>query len=49
MLHIKAISSLVREKDLLRFLPYLGKVAILIMWSGQFEHISFSSTPGGSK
>ena len=29
------------EDDSLRFLPYMSMVAILVMWPGPFEHISF--------
>ena len=31
-----------REKDFLRFLPYMGMAAILVMWPGPFEQLSFS-------
>ena len=29
------------EEDFLRFLPYMGMAAILVMWSTPFEHFSF--------
>ena len=32
------IILLVLEKKFYRFLPYMGVVAILIMWPGQFKH-----------
>ena len=28
-----------REEDFLKFLPYMGMVAILVMWPGPFEQI----------
>ena len=34
------------EEDFLRFLPYMGMVAILVMWPGQFEQ-TFISKPHG--
>ena len=30
-------------------LPYMGVVAILVMWTIGFEHIFVPSAPGGSK
>ena len=29
------------EEDFLRFLPYMGMAAILVMWAGPFEQFSF--------
>ena len=30
-----------REEDFLRFLPYIGMAAILVMWPRPFEQLSF--------
>ena len=35
------------EVDFLRFLPYMGMAAILVMRPGPFEHLFVPSTPGG--
>ena len=50
MLHTKfqshpAIGS--GEEDFLRFLPYMGMAAILVMWPGPFEQLFVPPTPGG--
>ena len=37
-----AIGQLVLEKKFQRFLPYMGVVAMLVMWPGQFKHIFVS-------
>ena len=37
-----ATGQLVPEKKFQRFLPYMGVVAILVMWPGQFKHIFVS-------
>ena len=29
------------EEDFLKFLPYMGMAAILVMWPGPFEQIQF--------
>ena len=36
------------EEDFSRFLPYMGVVAMLVMWPGPYEQIFIPSTPGGS-
>ena len=36
------------EEDFLRFLPYMGMVAILVMWPGPFEQIFVPASQGGS-
>ena len=35
------------EEDFLRFLPYMGMAAILVMWPGPFEQILVPLIPGG--
>ena len=35
------------EEDFLRFLPYVGMAAILVMWSRPFEYFFFPKGPGG--
>ena len=35
------------EEDFLRFLPYMGMAAILLMWPGRFEQLFVPPTPGG--
>ena len=35
------------EEDFLRFLPYMGMAAILVMWPGPFEQLFVPPTPGG--
>ena len=35
------------EEDFLRFLPYMGMAAILVMWPGRFEQLFVPPTPGG--
>ena len=35
------------EEDFLRFLPYMGMVAMLVMWSRPFELFIFPKDPGG--
>ena len=50
MLHIKfqghrSIGS--GEEDFLRFLPYMGMVAILVMWPEPFEQLFVPPIPGG--
>ena len=36
------------EEDFLRFLPYMGMAAILVMWPGQFEQTFVPPSHGGS-
>ena len=36
-----------REEEFLRFLPYMGMVAILVMWPRPFEQFFVPLTPGG--
>ena len=36
------------EEDLLRFLPYMGMAAILVMWPGLFEQIFVPPSHGDS-
>ena len=36
------------EEDFLRFLPYMGMAAILVMWTWLFEQTFFLPTDGGS-
>ena len=33
--------------DFLRFLPYMGMTAMLVMWPRPFEHLFFPKVPGG--
>ena len=35
------------EEDFLRFLPYMGMAAMLVMWPGPFEQLFFPKGPGG--
>ena len=35
------------EEDLLRFLPYMGMAAILVMWPGPFKQLFVPPIPGG--
>ena len=35
------------KKDFLRFLPYMGMAAILVMWPAPFEQLFVPPTPGG--
>ena len=35
------------EEDFLRFLPYMGMAAMLVMWPSQFEQLFFPKGPGG--
>ena len=35
------------EEDFLRFLPYMGMAAMLVMWPRLFEQLSFPKGPGG--
>ena len=35
------------EEDFLRFLPYMGMAAILVMWPEQFEQLFVPPIPGG--
>ena len=35
------------EEDLLRFLPYMGMAAMLVMWPRSFEQLFFPKGPGG--
>ena len=35
------------EEDFLRFLPYMGMVAMLVMWPRPFEQLFFPKGPGG--
>ena len=35
------------EEDFLRFLPYMGMAAILVMWPGRFEQLFVPPAPGG--
>ena len=35
------------EEDFLRFLPYMGMAAMLVMWPRQFEQLFFPKGPGG--
>ena len=35
------------EEDFLRFLPYMGMAAMLVMWSRSFEQLFFPKGPGG--
>ena len=49
MLHTKfqghrSIGS--EEEDFLRFLPYMGMAAILVMWPGPFEQLFVPPIPG---
>ena len=37
-----------REEDFLRFLPYMGMAAILVMWPGLFEQTFVPPSHGGS-
>ena len=43
MLHTKfqGHQSIGSGEDFLRFLPYMGMVAILVMWPRPFEHFLF--------
>ena len=36
-----------REEDFLRFLPYMGMAAKLVMWPRHFEQFFFPKGPGG--
>ena len=36
------------DKDFLRFLPYMGMAAILVMWPGTFEQTFVPPSHGGS-
>ena len=36
-----------REEDFLRFLPYMGMAAILVMWPRLFEQLFVPKVPGG--
>ena len=36
-----------REEDFLRFLPYMGMGAMLVMWPRPFEQLFFPKGPGG--
>ena len=36
------------EEDFLRFLPYIGMAAILVMWPGPFEQTFVYPSPEGS-
>ena len=36
------------EEDFLRFLPYIGMAAILVMWPGPFEQTLVPPSQGGS-
>ena len=38
-----------RKKDFLRFLPYMGMAAILVMWPGPFEQTFVPPSHGGLK
>ena len=35
------------EEDILRFLPYMGMAAMLVMWPRPFEQLFFPKGPGG--
>ena len=35
------------EEDFLRFLPYMGMAAMLVMWPRSFEQFFFPKVPGG--
>ena len=35
------------EEDFLRFLPYMGMAAMLVMWPRSFEQLFFPKGPGG--
>ena len=35
------------EEDFLGFLPYMGMVAMLVMWPKPFEQLFFPKGPGG--
>ena len=35
------------EEDFLRFLPYMGMAAMLVMWPKPFEQVFFPKGPGG--
>ena len=35
------------EEDFLRFLPYMGMAAMLVMWPRPFEQLFFPKGPGG--
>ena len=35
------------EEEFLRFLPYMGMAAILVMWPRSFEQLFFPKGPGG--
>ena len=35
------------EEDFLRFLPYMGMAAMLVMWPRSFEQLFFPKSPGG--
>ena len=35
------------EEDFLRFLPYMGMAAMLVMWPRPFEQFFFPKGPGG--
>ena len=39
--------SIGSREDFLRFLPYMGMAAILVMWPRTFEHFFFPKGPGG--
>ena len=49
MLHTKfqGQRSIGSEEDFLRFLPYMGMAAILVMWPGPFEQFFVPPIPGG--
>ena len=50
MLHTKFqghLSICSGEEDFLRFLPYMGMAAMLVMWPRLFEQLSFPKGPGG--
>ena len=49
MLHTKfqGHQSIGSEEDFLRFLPYMGMVAIVVKWPGLFKQLFVPSIPGG--
>ena len=40
--------SFLKKKIILKFLPYMGMVAILVMWPGPFEQTFVPPSQGGS-
>ena len=48
MLNTVSWSSTAEEEDFWRFLPYMGKVTILVLWPWMFGGTFFPPTHGGS-